>query len=245
VISSPTFALYLSEGESDSRLILGDITESSQFEALRKKMGSCTVVAGAKNWECSLDKVSVNGRDISIGSKVIFDSGASFIVIPISDFKMIKNETIGNSTCAINAFNQLVCKCSSPTEFSDLGLIINGYNLTLSHDQLVSYEPAFDFACRFNIVLDLNMFGSWVLGETALRGLLVSYEMNNRKISFVKTDSLPTGITFDQPKSGFNWWILFYIFLVILLLVGGYLIYKYCFASSEAATQEGAVNKRQ
>jgi hypothetical protein len=234
-ISSPSFSLHLTGSPSQSTLLLGDLAESRELDALRNSMGSCTVPAGSDNWECNLETVNVNGKDISVSSKVIFDSGAAFIVVPINDFKLIRNETVSNSTCAINAINQLVCKCTSPSEFPDVVLKINGNNITLTHDQLISYEPVYDFPCRFNVVLDLNMFGSWVLGEAALRGLLVSYEINARKVSFVRTDSLPESITFEGQKSGFNWWILLWIFLAILLLVLGYIIYKYCFSASEAS----------
>jgi len=241
IISSPSFALHLSPNGNESTLLLGDISESRELDSLRSKMGSCSVPSSSKLWECSLDTVNVNGKNITVISKVVFDSGASFMIIPINDFKLIRNDTISNRTCAMNNLNQLVCKCESVSEFPGLKLLLGGSNMTLNPEQLVKYQPQFEYPCRFNILLDLNIFGSWVLGESALKGLLVSYDIKNRNIGFVKVDTLPNNIVFQGPKTGFNWWIIFWILLAIAVLVLCYYLYRYCFVHNDG--REGLLNK--
>ena len=140
IISSPSFGLYLSKISSQSRLIIGHIWDSRQFNHLIDKMQSCLVDIGSDIWQCSMQTVSINNKNLTINSNVIFDSGASFIVIPLNDFKVIKNETIGNNTCAINTINQLVCQCESSLMFSDIILNFKNNTITLNHDDLISYR---------------------------------------------------------------------------------------------------------
>ena len=232
-ISSPSFALHISENGNKSTLLIGNIADSNELDSLRNKMGKCSVPSNSKMWECPLDVVNVNGKNITVISKVVFDSGVSYMIIPINDFKLIRNDTISNKTCAMNRQNQLLCKCVSPSEFPGMNLLVNGYNISLTPDQLVSYQPQYEYSCRFNILLDLNIFGSWILGESALRGLLVSYDFTNRNIDFVKVDTLPDNIVFEPPKSGFNWWILLWILLAIAFLVLCYYLYRHCFIHNE------------
>jgi hypothetical protein len=241
IISSPSFALHLSSNGNESTLLLGDIYESRELDSLHSKMGSCSVPSSSNLWECTLDTVNVNGNNITVISKVVFDSGASFMIIPINDFKLIRNDTISNRKCAMNHLNQLVCKCESASEFPGFKLFLGGSNITLTAEQLVTYQPQYEYPCRFNILLDLNIFGSWVLGETALKGLLVSYDIENRNIGFVKVDTLPSYIVFQGPKTGFNWWIVFWILLAVAVLVLSYYLYRYCFIHKQG--REGLLNK--
>jgi hypothetical protein len=248
-ISAAKFSIYLSPEARGSKLILGDPNDSPQLRQTVSNMGSCTVAAGAKHWECQMASIKFNNTDIRTNSRVIFDTGASYLIIPINDFKLIKSRLLdsqGNASCGLTPLNQLVCKCSSPSAFGDLNIVINGHNLNIPSSQLVSHDPQSEWPCRFNILLSLNQNDPWVLGDAVLRGVLVTYDVTGRTISFAKT-TLPSELTIEESKSSGSsfWWWFFIILGLILLVVIGWLIYRYCFAHPDSAHQEMGMERKE
>lgn len=238
MISSPKFSFYLTEDTMESRLIIGDIADSSQLIDITEKMGFCHVLKNSLYWECSMKSVIINKKESFISSKVIFDTGTSFIIIPVSDFKLIKEDLLdsANSTCALTTMNQLVCQCSSPKIFPNINLVINGFKLNLDNSQLISYEPIYEYQCRFQILIDLNMFDSWILGDNALRGVLLSYDLQDKKISFIKAD-VPKEITINDNNQN-NYIFFFYILGLVLIAVFMVGLYKCMNSEKNNVTDE-------
>jgi hypothetical protein len=228
LISAPKFSFYLTEDNSDSRLIIGDIAESKQLEEISKNMGFCNVRQNSLYWECSMKTININNKQHLLNTKVIFDTGTSFTIIPVNDFKVIKEEFLdkANATCALTFMNQLVCQCQNPKIFPDINLMINGYSLNIDNSQLISYEPIYEYQCRFQILIDLNLFDSWILGDNALRGVLLTYDMENKRVSFIKTE-LPREITISNNNQN-NSILFIYLLGIVLSAIIVFSLYK-CF----------------
>jgi len=228
LISAPKFSFYLTEDNSGSRLIIGDIAESKQLEEISKNMGFCNVRQNSLYWECSMKTININNKQHLLNTKVIFDTGTSFTIIPVNDFKVIKEEFLdkANATCALTFMNQLVCQCQNPKIFPDINLMINGYSLNIDNSQLISYEPIYEYQCRFQILIDLNLFDSWILGDNALRGVLLTYDMENKRVSFIKTE-LPREITISNNNQN-NSILFIYLLGIVLSAIIIFSLYK-CF----------------
>jgi len=229
-ISAAKFTIYLSTEANGSRLILGDPADSPQLRTSVASMGSCPVASGDNYWACSMNSVTISNKGINLNAKVAFDSGSSFLIIPIADFKLLKPHLLdaSKSTCGLTNLNQLVCKCTSPSVFPELNLVINGHSLNVPNSQMITYDRSAEYGCRFNLLVNLNQNEPWVLGDSVLRGVLVTYDVNGRTISYLKT-SIPSELTIEEAKSSFWWWF-FIILGIIVLAILAFVLYKYCFA---------------
>jgi len=99
---------------------------------------------------------------------------------------------------------------------------------------LISYEPGYEYPCRFNILIDLNTFDSWILGDNALRGVLLTYDLQEKMISFIKTN-VPANITVeDNNDRGYIYYLIGILFVAILL----YCLYKCFYVSDEAKVHD-------
>jgi hypothetical protein len=205
VTQSQKFSFYLSDSSRDSSFILDDISEYSFFRQIYKKMGFCNVRMSSNNWECDIRSIHIEKDEIIVNSKVSFDTGTSYIVIPAMNFMQLKPKLIDNvnTTCAYTQnFNQLVCKCSSPKIFPQIRLNINGYFLDLNPNNIIDYDPSLDYQCRFQIIISAEKFDYWILGDSALRGLLISFDLSRKNIGFTnEIPNFPVNINEELNKS--------------------------------------------
>lgn len=184
-ISSPRFSLFLSSG-SESRLYIGDYSQNTAISGLYRQMRFCAVERKSANWSCAVSAVEVNKKSFAIESKFTLDSGISYLIIPISDFKIIKKQIIEetNSDCIFNENHQLLCRCATPDIFPDLRLKTEGGSFEIKLNKLIDFYPKMTYSCRFEVFVDMNNYDNWVLGANVMKDSLFSFDISARKIGF-------------------------------------------------------------
>jgi hypothetical protein len=185
-------------------------------------------------------------------SKVIFDTGTSFLVIPINDFLNVAQVLSKNALdhkCGVTLSLQYICKCRSPQDFDNIYLNlkssgVSSNKLEIITENLIDYYPTLEFQCRFQILIDLLLGDYWILGDSVLRDSLVSFDMQERKIGwiqkFIKMDDSifesGTNNNITTDKGGF----VYHYFIVSLFIFGGilliYLIWKCCYVGSQGVS---------
>lgn len=232
VIKTQKFSFYLSDSSRDSSFILDDISEYNFFHQIYKKMNFCSVRVYSNNWECEMRSILIEKEEIIVNSKVSFDTGTSYIVIPAMNFMQLKPKLIDhvNTTCAYTQnFNQLVCKCSSPKIFPQLKLNINGHFLELNPNNIIDYNPSLEYQCRFQIIISTEKFDHWILGDSALRGLLISFDLSKRNIGFTnEIPNFPININEELNKTVEDHQDvkIYYIFALAFIFTGIFFLYK-------------------
>jgi len=223
-ITAPLFYFYLSESRTESRLYIGDISKENEYlDNKFKRMSYCSVSTLSRYWQCDLSSIDTihnghgrhtdNSNEIpadsprnntsfsySSSSKVIFDTGTSFLIIPLNDFiylaPIFTKKALDNK-CAISSSLQFMCKCNSPSDFDNIELNLKSSGsqinkLTIVTENLIDYVPILDYQCHFQILLDIFLGNFWILGDSVLRDSLISFDMQERKIgwiqNFVKID---------------------------------------------------------
>ena len=232
MIKSQKFSFYLSDSSRDSSLILDDISNYAFFKQIYKKMSFCTVKTSVDNWECDLNSVEIEKQTIIMNSRVSFDTGTSYILIPAMNFMQIKPKLIDSikASCAFTEnLNQLVCKCSSPKIFPLIKLNINGNQLEINPINIIDFEPNNDYQCRFQILISPKEFDHWILGDSALRGLLFSFDVAKRTVGFTNAmPNFPVNINDDINKAEEdNQDVkIYYMFALLFILAGVAFLYK-------------------
>lgn len=204
-ISHPFFSFYLTDSKRGSRLYLGDIRENFYLEQVFDKMNYCTVKGDSRYWECEIEKLSfkpsytedqTNITDVPIisMSKVIFDTGTSFLIIPVTDFIFLLpqfTKKAKDNRCGVTPLMQLICMCDSPKDFDDITITLNhvlasNQKFTIKMENLIEYYPTLSFPCRFELLIDIFMMDSWILGDSVLRDTLITFDMQNRQVGWVQ-----------------------------------------------------------
>ena len=239
-ISAPAFTFYLLGVNNISRLYVGDILNNVYLSKLFKSnLHECYVDKKSVYWECS----SPNGVQLinqnnnrkhlfNTNAKMIFDSGSSYTLIPKNDLMAIMNFLKAEHNCIISNSNQLLCQCSSPDEFGKIILNFDGKNkFCINLNQMIEFAKRDKYQCHFQITMEKYDLNTWVLGDSSLRKNLISFNMYERKISFVQNIS---GIIDDNKISQSKWidnggsllynfvyWfiVLFTVGLIILLIL--------------------------
>ena len=231
-IKDASFSFYLTSTKEISRLYFGDILENEYMKKFLGKQHSCRVSSYAKYWECDITNgISLYQDNIehsfNTNSKVIFDSGTSYIIIPSNDFLTIVNYFNMNdpSLCRLNKYYQLMCKCASPNDFGKIKLNIQGYSyFNISLPDVINYYPNFAYQCYFQIMVDVFDLNTWILGDSAMRSSLITFNMHSRKISWVQTkerfDEIALANSISNRKEGFSfWWLI--IGAITIIAIGG------------------------
>ena len=156
---------------------------------------------------------------------MIFDTRSSYTLIPKKDFRKIFNFLKIEYNCIINKDNQLLCQCTNKNEFGIIELHFDDKNkFVLNLNEMIELSPKSEYKCQFQIIMDIFDLNMWVLGDSTLRKNLISFNIYERKISFVQNIS---GII-DDNKIGQSKWFnkdgsLFYTFMfwfIIIVTVG-------------------------
>jgi hypothetical protein len=176
---------------------------------------------------------------LDLKSKVIFDTGTSYLIIPANDFIFLLPNFINSAVdgkCGITPYMQFICKCNSPKDFDDIEIHFGGSKLIIDSENLIEYYPTLKFQCRFEILIDIVMMDAWILGDTVLRNSLITFDIDQRKIGWIQNiDKVSDSLILNQTvvQSGYNnvdsnkgdnytW----YILVGVLVLSLSYLIFR-------------------
>lgn len=231
-IRDASFSFYLSGTREISRLYFGDILENEYMKSFLGELKYCNVPTYSRYWECQIENgitllKNKTAFPIHTSSKVIFDTGTSYIIVPSSDFLGIINilNLVDQNKCRLNKYYQLMCKCQSPKEFGLIQIKINTnsiFNITLS--DIIDYYPNLAYQCHFQMMADVFDLNTWILGDSALRSTLMTFNMNSKLIKWVQTkerfndNTLAESINQTEASSFSYWWII--IGGLVLLIVG-------------------------
>lgn len=175
-------------------------------------------------------------------SKAIFDTGSSLVFMPPTDFlnliPFFSSKALDN-LCTLSYGFQIFCKCKSPKDFGSIYLNFSRGKFIIDFESIIDYLPSSEYQCRFQIVLDLFTFDTWILGDSVLRYSFLTFDMQDKKISFLQnsgivTDSAITGdaspaIPPSGEKTSYNLKFLLYFIIISVSLLFAYSIYA-CFA---------------
>ena len=196
-IKSPSFSFYLTHNKQKSRLYIGDILENDYIKELFSytKFNKCSVPSSSNYWLCNInngiemyDSNNTNTYNFQSTSNVIFDSGTSYIIIPRTDFlQIITHLNSKSDNCKINQNYQLICKCNSPNEFGSFSIKFDNDNIfNISFYNVIDYNSKNYFQCHFQIMVDVFDIHTWILGDSALRSSLITFNMEKREIKYLQ-----------------------------------------------------------
>ena len=223
-INEPAFSFYLMGVNNISKIYIGDIFKNEYIANLFKSnINECLVDSNSLYWECFSQDIKISSKD-NIKEKIfysnstfIFDTGSSYTMIPKNDFDIIFNFLNLEHNCILNKFNELQCQCNSEKDFGKIEINFDKNNkFVINLEKLIMINNNNgNYKCHFQIVKETYDLSSWVLGDSALRGNLINFNLYERKISFVQNIS---GII-DEKKISNSKWIKsgtnFLIYLVI------------------------------
>ena len=197
-IKSPSFSFYLTHSKDQSRIYIGDILENNYMKNFfkNKKFNKCDVPLLSNYWLCNIQKgiqmydpLGKNDYNFISNSDLIFDTGTSYIIIPRNDFLHIIthfNRKIPDK-CKINQNYQLICKCNSEYEFGSFSIYLGfGNFFNISFSDIIDYNSKNTFQCHFQIMVDVFDIKTWILGDSALRSTLISFNIEEREIKFIQ-----------------------------------------------------------
>ena len=235
-INSPSFSFYILGVNNISRLYIGDILNNSYLAKIFKNnKQECIVDSSSLYWECYpfrgiklINQKKDKNKTFDSNSSIIFDTGSSYTLIPKNDFMNIFEFLKLEHNCIINKDNQLLCQCRSKNEFGRIEINFNENNkFSIDLNNMIEFYEKSNYQCHFQITMEIFELNTWVLGDSALRRNLISFNMYERKITFVQNIS---GII-DDNKIAQNKWInttgsLFYsiIFWFIIIATIGLII---------------------
>ena len=197
-IKTPSFTFYLTNNKEQSRLYFGNILENKYISNFfnNKKINKCYVPSNANYWLCDIEneiKIYDSNNKESFNfistSNLIFDTGTSYIIIPRTDFLQIITYLNKNSfdKCRINQNYQLICKCNSQYEFGSLSINLgNGNYFNITFSDVVDFSSKNIYQCHFQIMVDVFDIKTWILGDSALRSTLISFNIEKREIQFIQ-----------------------------------------------------------
>ena len=120
----------------------------------------------------------------------------------------------------LNKYNELLCQCNSKNEFGKIEINFDKNNVfVLNLEKMIDNINAQN-QCHFQITKESYDLNFWILGDSALRGKIINFNLNERKISFVQNIS---GII-DENKIAKSKWIknstnlFFYLFIALIIL---------------------------
>ena len=91
------------------------------------------------------------------------------------------------NNCKLNPFSQLVCQCSSKEDFGSIFLYFDNSNFfEIKLSNIIDYSSSWEFQCKFQLLIDNLELNTWILGDSALRGSILTFDINKRQISFIQ-----------------------------------------------------------
>jgi hypothetical protein len=247
-ISKPSFSFYLFSNNNTndiSRLYIGDILENDYiYNLFKDKINYCYLPDKNEYWLCQSNTLKFELKEnntnsnssktkvVTSKSRVIFYTGTSFTNIPKNDSQYIMdyfNNTLGKN-CFITKYQQIFCECNSDKEFGNIKIYFDENNYyQINFEDLIKYNKSFRYQCHFQMLVNKIDFGSWVIGDSSLRSSLITFNMQERKISFIQNinniiedNKIAKSILINQRWiSNSLFWILIIggILLIIILII--------------------------
>ena len=209
-INEPAFSFYLMGVKNISKLYIGDILKNEYVvNFFKNKINECFVDSNALYWECiAKEGIIISNKDKTkekisyTNASFIFDTGSSYTMIPKNDFDVIFNFLNLEHNCILNKYNELLCQCNDQKDFGKLEIIFDKNNkFVINFEKMINIVSG-NYKCHFQIVKEYYDLSFWVLGDSALRGNLISFNLYERKISFVQNIS---GIIDEKNISKSKW----------------------------------------
>lgn len=166
-------------------------------------------------------------------SQVIFDSGTSYIIVPLRDFNLLKINIIDKlkADCRFTTELQLICKCVSKEMFGSIKLILgDNSEFIIKFENIIDYYPFLEYQCRFQLLLDLQYYSSvWIIGDSLLRNMLITFDLKSHSISYVQEINLYSKSIVEtaiktEKQTPLN--TVFYLMLIVALIVIFFIIFK-------------------
>ena len=240
-INSPSFSFYILGVNNISRLYIGDILNNAYIsKIIKNNKNECIVDNNALYWECyPFNGIKITNKNndknklFNSNSSIIFDTGSSYTLIPEYDFMIIFNFLKLEHNCIISQDNQLLCKCSNQNEFGKIEIHFNENNkFVMNLNDMIEFYGSSIYQCHFQITMEIYDLNTWVLGDSALRKNIISFNIFERKISFVQNIS---GIIDDNRIAQSKWTnkggslfysiILWFIIIVTVALLILFILY--------------------
>jgi hypothetical protein len=189
IISAPKFSFYFSSGSFlDSKLYLGDFYYNTPISPVYKQLNYCKVSSNLNKWGCEINSIHIGKTILPIVSNLIIDTGSTNVVVPISDFKIIKKYVLDSvhAECVRSETNQLLCKCDSPNIFPNIKLYVGPQKnlFEIKTLDLIEYTPSVHYQCRFHILVEMDNLDTWTIGTAAMKNLFLSFDIATKKIGF-------------------------------------------------------------
>ena len=190
--------------------------------------------------ESNENKKIINNEPVTLitSSKVIFDTGTSFIIVPSNDFVNLMNylNEKSDGICAINKYMQIVCQCNSPLNYGKIEFTFNSNdNFILKFSDIIDYFPTKEYQCEFELLVDSNFKQTWIFGDSALKSTLFTFNLDKKSIQWVQmkeifNDQYLKDEDFSSTSLHSN--VLYYIWTIvaiIFILLIGFLAYFFMF----------------
>ena len=209
-INEPAFSFYLMGINNISKLYIGDILKNEYILNLFKnKINQCFVDSNVLYWECTANEgIKISNKNNSkdkifyTNASFIFDTGSSYTMIPKNDFDIIFNFLNLEHNCILNKYNELLCQCNDEKDFGKIEIMFDKENkFVMDLEKMINIING-NYKCHFQIVKEYYDLSFWVLGDSALRGNLISFNLYERKIGFIQNIS---GIIDEQNISKSKW----------------------------------------
>lgn len=232
LIAKPKFTVMLNSEIEKSKIYFGELSaENSSIPVYQNK---CSLPTNSPYWGCVIKSVSLNNNsDSQFKPKFgfsVFDTGTSYLIMPLEDLidilSLFKQEK-SDLSCALTLYNQLVCKCESPSEFSDFKLNFDSENqVEVPIRNLIYFNKNLSYQCVFEIIAsDSENLSLWILGDSILRNLIVEFDMESKVISFNNKS-----ITVKSYGIGFIiLGIIYFVGLIIAAFLMGRMTYRIIF----------------
>lgn len=183
-------------------------------------------------WTVKLGGMSVNGHMVSTVPYAIVDSGTSFIAGPDADV-----EQIASMFGILEKQNGLYVVSCSKLEGAVFKFLIGGNAYGLDARDLAYRVPEQNGACM--LALMSGSGGMWILGDTFMRKYFVEFDWENRRVGFACMEN-------DHVcPNGTGWQFWFYMVLLVLAVVFGFCLWKYCYRKVQQSIESRRSNNRR
>lgn len=132
-------------------------------------------------WTVELSAVYLGLISLTISTETAsFDSSSSVMRVPHTDYLSLIEGLSAYGSCRSANFTMVICDCFQypAALYPHLDLTLGGYNITLTYED---YFVQANGECTLLAVQDERV-ERWVLGTAVMRGRLVVFDMEGRKV---------------------------------------------------------------
>ena len=184
VITQRIFAMLFSnesyinsDKDSNSEVIIGDeayayMTDSLIYIPLQGEF---------HYWAVELTAVYLGLINLTISTQIAsFDSNSAVIRVPHTDYLALIECLSAYGSCRSANLTRVICDCFQypAALYPDLELTLGGHNVSLTYED---YFVQSNGECVLLVVQDEEV-ERWVLGTVVMRGRLVVFDMEGRKV---------------------------------------------------------------